>query len=203
MIVDGARLALFLASGLLLNVTPGPDMLFVLAAGSSGGRGCGARAALGIGAGSLVHTVAATLGLSALLASSARAFALVKYAGAAYLFYIGVRALLDRRRLEGVEATSDDRIFVRAVITNVLNPKVALFYLAFVPQFVDAARGGVSAQFLFLGATFTATGTLVNLAVGVAAERLGRALRTHRRAMQRVTGTIFIALGLRLALDRR
>jgi threonine/homoserine/homoserine lactone efflux protein len=202
-IVDPTRFALFIASGLALNVTPGPDMLFVLAAGTQG-RGAGARAALGIGVGTVVHTVAATLGLSAVVASSASAFAAVKYVGAAYLLWIGVRALLARvRDLDRRGPEARDRAFLRAVVTNVLNPKVALFFLAFVPQFVDASRGRVSAQLLVLGLTFCATGTLVNLGVGLAAERLGRALRARERLLKRATGAVFVALGIRLALDRR
>lgn len=203
--IDPHLFAAFIAAGLLLNVTPGPDMLFVLAAGSSGGPSTGARAALGIGAGSVVHTVAAAVGLSQVLATSATAFAVVKYVGAAYLVYLGLAALLRRTRdREAAEPPPVvNRVFRRAIVTNVLNPKVALFFLAFVPQFVSVERGHVALQFAILGLTFCTTGTVVNLLVGLASGRIARVLRERRsvqRVLDRVVGAVFIALGIRLAL---
>jgi threonine/homoserine/homoserine lactone efflux protein len=210
--IDAHLYAAFVAAGLLLNITPGPDMLFVLASGSSGGSGAGARAALGIGVGSVVHTIAATVGLSQVLATSATAFAVVKYAGAAYLVYLGLTALRKRGYAAGApdaSAPSDPppvvtRIFRRAVVTNVLNPKVALFFLAFVPQFVSVDRGHVALQFALLGLTFCVTGTIVNLLVGLASGRIARMFRERRglkRALDKAVGAVFIALGIRLAFS--
>ncbi|HEX3759790.1 MAG TPA: LysE family translocator [Kofleriaceae bacterium] len=203
--IDPHLFAAFIAAGLLLNVTPGPDMLFVLATGSDAGPRTGARAAAGIGVGSVVHTIAATVGLSQVLATSAAAFAVVKYVGAAYLVYLGLAALLrragDREPVEPPPVVS--HVFRRAIVTNVLNPKVALFFLAFVPQFVSVERGNVALQFALLGLTFCTTGTAVNLLVGLASGRIARVLRERRsvkRVLDRVVGAVFIALGIRLAL---
>jgi len=215
--LDPKLFAMFLATGLLLNVTPGPDMLFVLASGTSHGRGSGIRAALGIGAGSMVHTVFAAAGVSAVLASSAALFALVKYAGAAYLVVLGVRSVFAKSGAGagagageaggGAAAGAARRVFVRGVVTNVLNPKVALFFLAFMPQFVDPARGRVPLQLLLLGLLFCTTGTIVNACVGAMAGTLGGILTRNarwKRTLDRATGAVFIALGLKLALaDRR
>jgi threonine/homoserine/homoserine lactone efflux protein len=208
--IDPHLYGAFVAAGLLLNLTPGPDMLFVLASGGSGGPGAGARAALGIGVGSMVHTIAAAVGLSQVLATSATAFAVVKYAGAAYLVYLGLAALLARapRNAPTADAAPDappvvTRIFRRAVVTNVLNPKVALFFLAFVPQFVSVERGQVALQFALLGLTFCVSGTLVNLLVGLASGRIARMFRERRsvkRTLDKAVGAVFVALGIRLAL---
>lgn len=206
MIVDPRLFGLFLVTGLAVNFTPGPDMLYVLASGSRGGRRGGVVAALGVGAGSAVHTAAAAAGLSALLLSSAAAFSAVKYAGAAYLVWIGARALLSGGglALDGAPR-AEAHVFRRAVLTNVLNPKVALFFLAFVPQFVDVRRGHVPLQLLLLGLTFCCTGTLVNAGVGLAAGAVRGALARRQglaRGLDRATGGVFVALGLRLALAR-
>lgn len=206
--IDPQLFGAFVAAGLLLNVTPGPDMLFVLAAGSSGGPSAGARAALGIGVGSVVHTVAAAVGLSQVLATSATAFAVVKYVGAAYLVYLGLAALLKRApRDTSVPADAPPvitRVFRRAVVTNVLNPKVALFFLAFVPQFVSVEHGRVALQFALLGLTFCVTGTLVNLLVGLGSGTIARIFRERRAVkpiLDRAVGAVFVALGIRLALS--
>ncbi len=212
MFFDPKLFGLFVLTGLALNVTPGPDMMFVLATGTSAGRRGGVLAALGIGLGGIVHTAAAAAGLSALLVSSTLAFSVVKYVGAAYLMYIGARALLsrgDKRSLSTPTLASGDattpraRIFWRAVLTSVLNPKVALFFLAFVPQFVSADRGPIALQFIFLGATFCTTGTIINGLVGVLAGSMRGMLARRARwtgALERVTGAVFVALGIRLAL---
>jgi threonine/homoserine/homoserine lactone efflux protein len=155
-----------------------------------------------------VHTFAAAAGLSAVLATSATVFSAVKYAGAAYLVYLGVRALLARGADGPAPTAAQDeapltRVFRRAVVTNVLNPKVALFFLAFVPQFVSAARGHVSLQFVLLGLTFSTTGTIVNVIVGLLSGRIARVLRekrAYKRALDKATGAVFVALGVRLAL---
>ncbi|WP_394838461.1 LysE family translocator [Pendulispora rubella] len=212
--VDPRLFLLFMLTGLALNVTPGPDMLYVLACGVKGGKRNGVVAALGIGVGGLVHTALAAVGLSALIVSSANAFAVVKYLGAAYLVYVGLKALLATRahapavahsEASGVEVEAS-RTFGRGVVTNVLNPKVAIFFLAFVPQFVDPARGHIAAQFVILGTMFCISGTLVNAIVGWLSGSARRLFDTRSglaRVMDRVTGAVFVALGIRLALASR
>jgi threonine/homoserine/homoserine lactone efflux protein len=193
-----------------LNVTPGPDLLYILGRSLGQGRGAGVVSALGIGAGCLVHVVGAALGLSALLLALPLAYDAVRWAGAAYLVYLGVRALCSRAGALEVTAlapVSLRRVFFQGAITNVLNPKVALFFLAFLPQFADPARGPLAPQLLFLGAIFSFNGTLVCIAFALVASRVGEWLRTRygvSRLLDRMTGGLFVALGLRLALlDRR
>jgi threonine/homoserine/homoserine lactone efflux protein len=189
-------------------------MLFVLASGTNAGRAGGLRAALGIGAGSCIHTVAAAAGLSAVLASSSVVFAAVKLTGAAYLVVLGLGSLLRRERgagpaepsalsAAGMVNVESPNVFWRAALTNVLNPKVALFFLALVPHFVSAERGHMALQFVLLGVVFNITGTLINAAVGVFAGQIGRRLAgsaAWKRVLDRVTGAIFVGLGIRLAL---
>jgi threonine/homoserine/homoserine lactone efflux protein len=174
-------LALFVAAGLALNITPGPDMLYVAARGASEGRPAGIASALGIGAGTLVHIALVAAGLAAVLAAVPVAYLAIRLGGAAYLIYLGVRGLMARSSATAapLEPASLGVIFRQGVITNVLNPKVALFFLAFLPQFVDPTRGNPALQVIALGLIFDTTGTLVNLAVavGVAVLRLGCAHR--------------------------
>jgi threonine/homoserine/homoserine lactone efflux protein len=205
---DLHSLILFLAAGLALNFTPGPDMLYVAARGASEGRSAGIVSALGIGAGTLVHITLVALGLAALLAAVPVAYTVVRFAGAAYLIYLGVRALRSRSSLalQQLQPASLTSIFRQGVITNVLNPKVALFFLAFLPQFVDPSRGNPALQVVVLGLLFDTTGTLVNLAVALGSSRAAARLRSGSRAgaaLQKITGALFIALGLRLALASR
>jgi len=201
------NLLLFLGAALALNLTPGPDMLYVAARGSSEGRGAGVVSALGIAAGCLVHIAALALGLSALLERVPAAYDAVRLGGAAYLIWLGVRALWRPSALGAVgelERAPLGRIFRQGIVTNVLNPKVALFFLAFLPQFVDPGRGHTVGQLVFLGLLFNTSGTLVNLAVAVAASRATDWLRARQRAarmMQRATGAVFVGLGLKLALS--
>ncbi len=202
-------LALFMAAALALNLTPGPDMLYVAARGSSEGREAGIISALGIAAGCLVHTFALALGLSALLAAVPLAYDVVRYAGAAYLAWLGARALLHPAAAHPREAPqprSQLAIFRQGVITNVLNPKVALFFLAFLPQFTDPSRGSPVIQIVFLGLLFNTSGTLINLGVAVLASRATGWLRESRRSvtiLQRITGALFLGLGARLAFATR
>jgi threonine/homoserine/homoserine lactone efflux protein len=202
-------LLLFLAAGLALNVTPGPDMLYVAARGASEGRSAGIVSALGIGAGTLVHIALVAAGLAALLTAVPVAYLVVKLGGAAYLIYLGIRALLTKSTNDAaapLQPASLGAIFRQGVITNVLNPKVALFFLAFLPQFVDPTRGNPALQVVALGLLFNTTGTLVNLAVAIGSSRAAARLRGPSRAgslLQRLTGAIFIALGLRLAVTAR
>jgi threonine/homoserine/homoserine lactone efflux protein len=198
----------FLVAALALNFAPGPDMLYVIGRSVGQGRKAGVVSAIGIFAGCWVHILAAAVGIAALLRSSPMAFNVVRYAGAAYLLYLGVKMIAQRSRLETRQLPSESlsNIFRQGMITNVLNPKVALFFLAFLPQFVDARRGSVALQILFLGFVFNLGGTLVNLGVAYAGGTLGDLLR-HSPRFTRVqkwfTGLLFIGLGARLAWQRR
>ena len=205
---DLHSLLLFLAAGLALNLTPGPDMLYVAARGASEGRSAGIVSALGIGAGTLVHITLVALGLAALLAAVPLAYTVVRVGGALYLIYLGIRAIRSRAALTvgQLKPASLAAIFRQGVITNVLNPKVALFFLAFLPQFVDPARGNPALQVVALGLLFNTTGTLVNLAVALGSSRAAARLRQSTRAgniLQKATGALFIALGVRLAVAGR
>jgi threonine/homoserine/homoserine lactone efflux protein len=207
---DLNSLLVFITAGLLLNLTPGPDVLYIVGRSLSQGRAAGVVSALGISTGCLFHIVAATCGLSALMLTLPLAYDLVRYAGAAYLVWLGVKAL--RSKSEALEVRTLARtplgaIFRQGVVTNVLNPKVALFFLAFLPQFADPARGSLWPQILLLGVIFTVNGTLVCLGYVLVAAKLGDWLKARYDVstwLNRLTGGLFIALGLRLALlDRR
>ena len=196
-------LLLFIVSALLLNITPGPDTLYIVGRSSTQGFKAGAIAALGIGAGIMVHVSAAALGLSALLAASAEAFTALKLVGAAYLVYVGISLM----RFRAPTATKPQRatlrtVFVQGFWTNVLNPKVALFFLAFLPQFVDLDAPSKPAAFLFLGCLFNFNGTLWNLFVAWSAARVGRSLGSSVW-FNRTVGALFVYLGARLALAER
>lgn len=205
---DLHSLLLFLAAGLALNFTPGPDMLYVAARGASEGRAAGIVSALGIGAGTLVHITLVALGLAALLAAVPVAYLVVRIGGAIYLIYLGVRALRSQTALalQHIEPAPLPTVFRQGVITNVLNPKVALFFLAFLPQFVDPSRGNPALQVVALGLLFDTTGTLVNLGVALGSSRAAASLRGSGRTaavLHKVTGILFIGLGLRLAFASR
>lgn len=202
--------ALFLAAGVLLNLTPGPDTVYILGRSIAHGRRAGVASALGICVGSIFHTGAAALGLSAFLATSAWAFAAVKLAGAAYLIFLGVRALLQRDQNVNVPAqfkkNDASAAFRQGVLTNVLNPKVALFFLAFLPQFIDSATPSKLAAFLVLGLTFVTTGTIWCLILAWFASAFSARLRgnpTVATLLNRAVGSLFILLGLRLAVAAR
>ena len=204
---ESSRWITFAVATLLLNLTPGPDMMYVVARSVGQGRRAGVVSALGIGAGCLVHTVAAVLGISALLRAWPFAFQVVRWAGAGYLIYLGVRLLAQRRAGSapgefGAEPLA--AIFRQGVITNVLNPKVALFFLAFLPQFVSPAKGAVGLQMAALGLYFDFSGTLVNLGVALLAGVVGNFLRRGRgrELAERSSGAVYIALGLRVGLTR-
>ena len=206
---DAHSLLLFILAGLALNVTPGPDMLYIVARSSTEGRRAGIVSALGVGAGTLVHIAALTLGLAAVLRSVPLAYDAVRLAGAGYLIYLGIRALLHSPASAPVtiERASLWAIFRQGVVTNVLNPKVALFFLAFLPQFVDPSRGSPAVQMAVLGLIFDLNGTLVNISVAVGAHSvaslfLGEQSR-NVRIMGRATGVLFIGLGARVALMRK
>jgi threonine/homoserine/homoserine lactone efflux protein len=202
---------LFVVSGLLLNITPGQDTLYIVTRSVAQGRRAGVWSVLGISTGSVVHTLAAAFGLSAILATSASAFVVVKVAGAAYLIYIGVRMLLERpaavtANVEPVPLHEPAwAIYRAAVLTNVLNPKVALFFLAFLPQFVAPDAPSRVVSFLFLGAVFVFNGTLWCLVLVMAASALSGRLRrsaSGARRLRQATGAVFVGLGARLALSK-
>lgn len=199
---------IFVLSALLLNITPGPDTLYIVGRSSSQGLRAGALAALGIGAGALVHVSAAALGLSAILAASATAFTVVKWVGAAYLLYVGV-GLIRSSGATSAGAVTDDRtlslrgVFLQGFFTNVLNPKVALFFLAFLPQFVDPSRGAVAFQIAFLGLLFTVMGLTSDALYALVAGTAGRWVKgnAHFLRWERyVTGGVFIGLGVTAAI---
>ncbi len=202
---------LFLATAIVLIITPGQDTFFILGRSLSGGRAVGIAAALGVSAGTVVHTLLAALGLSALLATSAYAFTMVKFAGAAYLIYIGVRALLSRSdALPGSDAPekSGDEwaAFRQGMLTNLLNPKVALFFLALMPQFIEAASTKKVAAFMVLGLSFVMLGVVWCAILAIAAAGLrGAFLRRPSlgRLLNHVAGALFVALGIRLAATRQ
>jgi threonine/homoserine/homoserine lactone efflux protein len=205
------HLWLFVVSGLLLNSTPGQDTLYIVTRSVAQGRAAGLWSVLGISSGSVLHTLAAAFGLSAILATSAQAFLVVKLAGAAYLTYLGVKMLLERPSPApvGVELPTTREpawaIYRAGLLTNVLNPKVALFFLAFLPQFVAPDAGSRVVPFLFLGAVFVFNGTLWCLVLVLAASALSHRLRgsaSTARRMRQATGAIFVGLGARLALSK-
>jgi len=201
---------LFVAACLLLNVTPGQDTLYILGRTIGQGRRIGVASALGVAAGTVVHALAAALGLSALLATSAAAFTLIKWVGAAYLIYLGVRTLFGARTALPMPATHGGgnamTAFRQGMLTNVLNPKVALFFLAFLPQFVVPGGDGQALALLLLGFTFVATGTLWVLLLACASAAIGGVL-TRRPGVHtwllRAMGALFVYLGVRLLAAQR
>jgi threonine/homoserine/homoserine lactone efflux protein len=202
------NLSLFIVSAILLNLTPGQDTIYIVGRSVAQGRAAGLLSAAGIIGGCIIHTLAAAFGLSAILAASASAFTIVKWLGALYLIYLGIRMLLQLR--EATNATPFDRgnhwtIFRAGLLTNVLNPKVALFYLAFLPQFVDPAAFSKIGAFLFLGAIFITTGTCWCLVLVFAASAISSQLRSSETAaiiINRAAGALFVGLGLKLAATR-
>ena len=203
-----STLAVFCAAALALIVVPGPAVTYIVTQSIDKGRSAGLVSALGIASGGLVHVAAAVIGLSALLASSATAFTIVKLVGAVYLIAIGLRRLLARHE-DAVEPDtapapgSPSRLFLQGAVVNVLNPKTALFFLAFLPQFVDPGRGTPWLQILALGLLFAALGFFSDGAWALVAGTLGERLRRSRRfpAVQRyVSGSVFVGLGAVAAL---
>jgi threonine/homoserine/homoserine lactone efflux protein len=198
---DPSRLALFVGAALLLLVVPGPSVLYIVTQSVSHGRRAGMASVAGITTGTLVHIAAATIGLSALLASSALAFDVVKYLGAAYLILVGLRRLAGLEQADHAEAPrrrSLGRLYRQGIVVNTLNPKTALFFLAFLPQFVDSTRGAAWAQILLLGLLFAGLGFLSDGVWALVAGTLGERLRSSRRfpQVQRyVSGSVFVGLG--------
>jgi threonine/homoserine/homoserine lactone efflux protein len=196
---------LFAAASAVLLVVPGPSVLYVVTRGAVHGHRAGAVSVLGVGLGNFSHAIAAAIGISAIIASSAVAFSFVKYAGAAYLIYLGVSALMGRGEspLAMPERTrTDRRLFWEGFLVDLLNPKTALFFLAFLPQFVDPAHGPVASQMLLLGAVFTGLGLLSDGTYALAAGALGRRLRSARfeSRLRRASGVVYLGLGVSAAL---
>lgn len=205
MLPDLSILAVFLVATIALNLSPGPDMLYVISRSLGQGRRAGIVSALGIGAGTLVHTFVTAIGLSAVLLSVPIAFEFIKYVGAAYLAFLGVRMLLSSRSRasnlssEAIAPSGLGTVFRQGVFTNVLNPKVALFFLAFLPQFVDPSKGTVAFQIILLGLVFDASGTSWNILIatlaGHASDRLkGRSGVSF--AQKVLPGVILLALAI-------
>jgi threonine/homoserine/homoserine lactone efflux protein len=209
--VNTHLLALYVLAVFLAMIAPGPDMMFVLAVGVRGGPRAGLLAALGAASSEIVQITAVAAGLSALFAAAPTAFTVLRLCGAAYLLYLGVQALLSARRGSPLAASparaqpSGRYAYLRGALTNLVNPKMVTFAVAFLPQFVDRGLGHVPAQFAVLGAIFVTFEVLVDGAVGLAAGRLGTWLSRRRRARQALdvgSGTIMVALAGRLALER-
>jgi len=204
--LDSARFFVFLTAALVLAVAPGPGMLYVLARSLAGGRREGLLSALGTFFGGMVHVFAAAAGISIILARSALAFAMVKYFGAAYLCFLGIRMTLDARRDEKIEFSvprHPGSPFWQGVMTEVLNPKTALFFLSFIPQFVSHTRGHVFEQFIVLGAISVTLNTSADIVVTLLAGPLGQRIRESarfRRRQRTATGVVMIGLGTYLAL---
>lgn len=199
----------FLAASFLLWLTPGPDTMYILARSIAQGRRAGVMSALGIGSGLLIHTILAAFGLSAILATSASTFAIVKAAGAAYLIYLGLQALRGkggRPDTPDLGPVGNRRTYYQGVVSNTLNPKVATFFLALLPQFVDPAAGLGPMPFLFLGAVFVVGGTLWSLGQAVCAASATQTIRRNPallRWLERLSGCVYIALGLNLLRSKR
>ena len=199
---DAATLGLFALAALLLLVTPGPAVLYIVARSLEQGRRAGLVSMLGVHVGTLVHVAAAAIGVSAVLAASATAFAVVKYVGAAYLIYLGVRRIRDRRSVLATElapAAPLRRAFLDGVVVNVLNPKTALFFLAFLPQFVDVGRGAIGAQILALGVVFVLLGLMTDGAYALMAGTAAQWLRAQPRFLvseRWISGGMYIGLGI-------
>ena len=204
-------LALFVVSGLLLNIMPGPDSLLIMARSATQGWRAGVAAALGIGLGTIVHVLAAALGLSAILATSATAFTVVKYIGAAYILYMAIGLLRSRagstsQAPVAVAPLPYRKIFTQGVLTNVLNPKVALFFLAFVPQFIDADAPSKTLAFILLGSIFNINGMLWCCALALFTAFASARVKVDQAVslwLNRVTGGLFVWLGIKLALSEQ
>ena len=202
-------IALFLVASALLTIAPGPDIVYVLARGITQGRKAGFAAALGFATGVIFHTALAALGIAALIRSSELAFTLVRYAGAAYLIYIGVRAVMSKSAF-ALETCNDKRalrtIYMQSVVGNVLNPKVTLFFLSFLPQFVNAAAGHLETQMLLLGVIFMVQTVVIFGAVALFSGFIGDWLKRKPAIGGRlnlIAGLTFIGLGIRVALPDR
>jgi threonine/homoserine/homoserine lactone efflux protein len=203
------NIGVFIAAGLILNITPGADMLFIAGKSASQGTKAGIVAALGIGTGCLIHIVCAAFGLSVVLAASATAFTIVKFAGAAYLIYLGISTLFNVRSRAVTTGAGESTpvplrgIFRQAILVNALNPKVALFFMAFLPQFVSETAAHPSLSFLFLGTLFDVNGTIVNVLFALMTSHIASRFRGSEvlaPALKIVAASLFVGLGVKLAM---
>ena len=207
--IDLSTLTNYIAVVLGFVFIPGPATLLTVARATSSGTKVGIATGAGIAAGDVVHTVMAMVGISAIIATSAALFSIVKYIGAAYLVYLGIRAIIEKMPANpaaGALAISAGKAFRQAILTEVLNPKTALFFLAFLPQFVRPENGSVMLQLTMLGVIFVMLGLLSTVVFAVSAGRLGTFLRRNPRVLKwqgKIVGGIYCALGVRLALQQR
>ena len=198
----------FLLAAILLNITPGNDTIYILSRTIAQGRKAGIMSVLGIGTGSLVHTFFAAIGLSVIIAQSPILFNIIKYAGAAYLFYIGVSMILSKSPVINLITPKNEKyhkIYLQAVLTNVLNPKVALFFISFLPQFIDPTYSNHYLSFIILGLSFTITGTLWCLLLALFASVISGALIKNNKTgsyLTKACGFILIGLGVKVALAK-
>jgi threonine/homoserine/homoserine lactone efflux protein len=205
--LDPSRLPLFIAASLSLLLIPGPAVLYIVTRSIDQGRVAGVVSVLGIEVGGFFHVAAAALGLSAILLSSALAFSVVKYLGAAYLIYLGIRKLVTPDKLQDTQSSTPAslrRIFSQGVVVNIFNPKTALFFFAFLPQFVDSSRGSVALQMFLLGSTFVGLATLTDGLYAILSGTFASWLKGNLRFLrfQRYfAGTVYIGLGLTTALS--
>jgi threonine/homoserine/homoserine lactone efflux protein len=204
---DWSNLGIFVAAALVLLVTPGPAVLYIVTRSVDQGRRAGLVSMLGVHVGTLAHVAAAAAGVSALLAASATAFSVVKYLGAAYLVYLGARRLLDRKPRSAateLQARPLRRAFLDGIVVNVLNPKTGLFFLAFLPQFADVVRGSVGAQILGLGLLFVMLGAVTDGLYAVSAGAAAQWLRGNPRFLageRWISGSMYVGLGVAAALS--
>lgn len=207
--IEPAKFILFVGVSWALILAPGPDMLYVITRGVTQGRRAGMLSAVGVVCGILVHTTAAAFGLTLILQTSAMAFLVVKTLGAFYLIYLGIKAWRDKSTFSVQESASNvslRRVFWQGVLSNVLNPKIAIFFLAFLPQFVDRGSRNVPLQMIFLGLTFACFGLCFLLALGYSSGKIGSLLTRrpqYAQSLQRLAGGILVGLGIRLALTER
>ncbi|GAA3829409.1 LysE family translocator [Sphaerisporangium flaviroseum] len=200
--ISPSTLLIFSLAALALVVVPGPNNLYITARGIAQGRSAAIASAVGVETGTLVHIAAAAAGLSYLIARSAAAFAVVKWAGAAYLVYLGIRTLTAKPQTTAQAATGQPlhRVFLEGVVVNVLNPKVILFFLAFLPQFVDPAAGSPALQIVVLGVTLLLLGLLSDMVYAIGAGTLSRLLRGRQKPLKYFSGCVYLGLGVATAL---
>lgn len=200
----------FLLTGILLNLTPGNDTIFILSKAMAQGRKAGIMSVLGVATGSIIHTTFAAFGLSIIVAESIFVFNIIKYAGAAYLLYVGFKMLTDKTALNTEQALSNTstarlKIYRDGMLTNLLNPKVALFFISFLPQFIDPGYKNTMLPFLMLGTTFTITGTIWCLVLANFAAKISAALSHNKRFtgyLNKACGAVLAGIGIKIALDR-
>jgi RhtB (resistance to homoserine/threonine) family protein len=203
------HLTTFIVSGFLLNLYPGQDTMYIISRSMSQGKKAGILSVLGISSGGLVHTLLAGLGLSSILAASGLAFHVIKITGALYLLYLGLRIIFSKHKNSNTETylakQTDFQIYKQGLLTNLLNPKVALFFLSFLPQFVNPENNYGALSFLFLGLTFLSTGTLWCLFVAVFSAAISEKIKKNAKItliFEKITGLLFIGLGLNLIRDK-